>query len=48
MALGARKQDVLGMVVSHGAKLATAGVLFGAAASFLLMRWMAGLLFGVS
>lgn len=47
MALGAQRGEVLGMVVSRGAKLAIAGVCAGAAAGFLLTRTMASLLYGV-
>ncbi|HLZ42148.1 MAG TPA: ABC transporter permease [Candidatus Sulfotelmatobacter sp.] len=47
MALGAQRTEVLGMVVSRGARLAIAGVCAGAAAGFLLTRTMASLLYGV-
>jgi putative ABC transport system permease protein len=48
MALGAKKGDVLKLVVQHGAKLALAGVALGIASAFALTRLMETLLFGVS
>jgi putative ABC transport system permease protein len=48
MALGARRGDVLGMVLAQGAKIAGAGVLIGIIASFGLTRLMTNLLFSVS
>jgi predicted permease len=48
MALGAKRTDVLRLVLGTGMKMAGMGVLIGLAASFGLMRLMAGLLFGVS
>ena len=48
VALGAQRDDILGMVVRSGLKLAGAGVLIGLVASFGLTRLMASLLFGVS
>jgi putative ABC transport system permease protein len=47
MALGANKNDVLKLVVSHGAKLALAGVCLGIAGAFAVTRLMTSLLFGV-
>jgi putative ABC transport system permease protein len=47
MALGARRADVLKMVVGQAMLLAAAGVVLGAAAAALLTRLMAGLLFHV-
>jgi putative ABC transport system permease protein len=48
MALGAQSSDVLKMVIRHGLKLATAGLLIGVAVSLLLTRLIANLLFGVT
>ena len=47
MALGARKSDVLRMVVGQGIKLALIGVLIGIAGAFVLSRFLASLLYGV-
>jgi predicted permease len=48
MALGASRSAVLRMVLSHGGKLAAAGVILGLGASFLLTRSMESMLYGVS
>jgi predicted permease len=48
MALGAQRGDVLKLVVRQGMSLALVGVIVGLVASLLLMRLIAGLLFGVS
>ncbi|HZS45405.1 MAG TPA: ABC transporter permease [Blastocatellia bacterium] len=48
MALGARIQTVLKLVVGQGMKLAGLGILIGLLVAFGLTRLMAGLLYGVS
>jgi putative ABC transport system permease protein len=48
MALGAQPSDVLRLVVGHGAKLTSAGVIAGVLASLALTQLMSNLLFGVS
>ena len=48
MALGAQRNDVLRLVLGHGAKMVLIGVGVGVAASLALTRLMARLLFGVS
>ena len=47
MALGARRQEVLMLVVGQGVKLALAGVAIGIAGGLMLTRLMSGLLYGV-
>jgi len=47
MALGARRTDVLAMVLGEGARLAGVGLLVGFVAAFAAGRLLAGLLFGV-
>jgi predicted permease len=48
MALGAQRNDVLRMVIGHGAKMALVGVAIGVGFALLLTRLMANQLFGVS
>ena len=48
MALGARRSDIVKMVVKQGVALAAGGVGMGILASVLLTRLMAALLYGVS
>ena len=48
MALGARRADVLNMVVTQGLRLVLIGIAIGLGGAFALTRVMAGLLFGVS
>jgi putative ABC transport system permease protein len=48
MALGARSEDVSGMIVRQGMKLAGAGIGIGLLGAFALTRLMRGLLYGVS
>ena len=47
IALGARRSDVLRMIVLRGTRLFTLGAAIGLAAAFLLARLLAHLLFGV-
>jgi predicted permease len=47
MALGARKRDVVQLVVGHGMVLALAGLALGIAAALGLTRFLATLLYGV-
>jgi ABC-type antimicrobial peptide transport system permease subunit len=46
--LGARRTDVLRLVLIEGAKMTAVGLLVGLAASFALTRLASNLLFGVS
>ena len=48
MALGASSRDVLRLIVAHGLRLVTLGVVVGIIAAFALTRLLATLLFGVS
>ncbi len=48
LALGAQQENVLGMVLSSGARMALAGVVIGVVVALALTRWMNSLLFGVS
>jgi predicted permease len=47
MALGARRGDVLRMVLAEGLTIGGAGLALGLAGAFALTRFMSGLLFGV-
>jgi putative ABC transport system permease protein len=48
MALGATSADVAQLVVRQGVVLAAAGLTMGLAASFMVTRWMAEIVYGVS
>jgi putative ABC transport system permease protein len=48
MALGAKRKDVLSLVVAQGMKLLLLGVAAGAVAAFILTPVMSSLLFGIS
>jgi len=48
VALGATKQDVLRLVLGHGLRLTIAGVALGMVLSFVLTRFLSGLLLGVT
>jgi ABC-type antimicrobial peptide transport system permease subunit len=48
MALGASKQDVLRLVLSHGVRLMLIGVGVGLALSFAVTRFLASLLLGIT
>jgi putative ABC transport system permease protein len=48
MALGAEPNRILRLIVSHGLKLALAGVAIGLSASLALTRFLSSLLFGIS
>ena len=47
MALGARKLDVLMMVMKQGIKLVLFGLAFGIVGGLVLMRFLSNLLYGV-
>ena len=48
IALGARRQDVLTLVLGEGVRVAAAGVIVGLGAAWAVSRVMQGMLFGVS
>jgi putative ABC transport system permease protein len=48
MALGARRQDIVSLVVSHGLKLAVMGLMVGLPGAFALTRVMSTLVFGMA
>ncbi len=48
LALGASRQNVFGLIVSHGAKLAALGTLFGVVGAFGVTRVVGSLLYNVS
>jgi putative ABC transport system permease protein len=48
IALGATRRDVTAMVITHGLRLAAAGVALGLAASAALVRTLSALLYGVA
>jgi len=48
MALGARRRDVLGLVLREGMRLAALGVLLGAAGAAIATRWLRAQLYEVS
>jgi putative ABC transport system permease protein len=48
MALGAKRSDVMRMVLGEGTRLAALGILIGVAASLVLGRFLSGLLYGTS
>jgi predicted permease len=48
LALGAQRENVLGMVLGSGARMALIGVAIGVVIALALTRWMNSLLFGVS
>jgi putative ABC transport system permease protein len=48
LALGARRTDVLTMVLKEGVRIGAAGLMVGIGAALVLTRVLSGLLFGVS
>ena len=47
LALGAQRNDILRLVLTHGMKMAISGVVVGLIAAFALTRLMSTMLFGV-
>ena len=47
LALGAGRNDILRLILTHGMKMAIAGVVVGLIAAFALTRLMSTMLFGV-
>jgi putative ABC transport system permease protein len=48
LALGAQRENVMGMVMGSGARMALAGVAIGVLVALALTRWMTSLLFAVT
>lgn len=48
MALGAQRQDIVGMVARHGMRITAAGLMVGLTASIVLTRVMANMIYDVS
>jgi len=48
MALGAKKEDILRLVIGHGLRLTIIGVTLGLAVSFALTRYLTSMLLGVT
>jgi len=48
LALGAQRRHLLGLILNHGMKLALIGVALGLVGAFVLTRFMAQMLYGVS
>lgn len=48
MALGARRVDVVRLVLTDGARMMLVGIAIGIVAALSLTRWMASMLFGVT
>jgi putative ABC transport system permease protein len=48
MALGAQREDVLGLIMRQAVKLTLSGIAFGLIAAWMVTRLLAALLYGVS